>query len=150
MTKTLNVKKVRLALRNYQKARVDYAKELGITVQTLRSPAKLERVVRYNEIMTRFLDNSPNRDTRISNWSNWSKKGQTLPYELDLMAREINMSTKKKQGDLTYKRYDEFDSYGYAVVYFAYIQNKPISMVLREIQGDKFDGNLYRFMKKSA
>jgi len=79
---------------------------------------------------------------RKKQWSEWSMKDDKgMISKFRELAKQIN----RMMGDGKFK---DDDSYGFAVVYWAYIEGKTIEKILALMWVDRFDGNIYVYDKK--
>ena len=73
---------------------------------------------------------------RKATWTRFSEKdAKDMPQELNELANQINI----KNG------FDPNDSYGFAVVFYSFIQDKRIDEIELLMVKDRFDGDIYRF-----
>ena len=73
---------------------------------------------------------------RKDTWSRFSEKdAKDMPKELNTLSEQINI----KNG------FDPNASYGYAVVFYSFIQDKSIDQIEELMVKDRFDGDIYRF-----
>ena len=77
------------------------------------------------------------RQGRLELWREWSRD-ESLPPQLHKVAREINRTTTNKEG-----RLDDTDRYGYAVVFYAFIENESYDSMREKIKVNRYDGNRY-------
>jgi len=79
----------------------------------------------------RFTMKQSKKD-RISTWKEFSIKDK-FPDEFETLSHRLN----KQRG------YDITDSYGFAVVFYAFTEDKSIEEIESLMVADKFDGNIY-------
>lgn len=73
---------------------------------------------------------------RKQTWTKFSEKdAKDMPKELNELAEQINI----KNG------FDPNESYGFAVVFYSFIQDKRIDEIEELMVKDRFDGDIYRF-----
>jgi len=79
---------------------------------------------------------TPKQDARQDKWGSWSEnKKRAMPKAVRTMAFRINRRAGLK---------DDSAAYGYAVLYYAYVNNEPIDLWLTRLVPDTdFDGELY-------
>ena len=79
---------------------------------------------------------TPKQDARQDKWGEWSgNKKKLIPKAIRTMAFRINRRAGLK---------DDSAAYGYAVLYYAYVNNEPIDLWLTRLVPDTdFDGELY-------
>lgn len=76
---------------------------------------------------------------RKQTWIRFSEKdAKDMPKELNELAEQINM----KNG------FDPNESYGFAVVFYSFTQDKRIDEIEALMVKDRFDGDIYRFNQK--
>jgi hypothetical protein len=76
---------------------------------------------------------------RKETWTRFSEKdAKDMPKELNTLAEQINI----KNG------FDPNDSYGFAVVFYSFIQDKRIDEIEELMVKDRFDGDIYLFNKR--
>ena len=80
------------------------------------------------------------RKNRRDVWADWSKQDmENMPTEVIDLAENINIS----------KGYDPNAKYGFAVVFYSYTENDPLSFWIKQLKPDIFmEGDLYRNMKR--
>ena len=106
-------------------------------IETYLSNTKPYREYLYNNNKIEDYSFNINRtkDERKQLWSIWSKEdGKLFPKELVDLANKIN----DKNG------YDPNDAYGFAVVFYTFIEATNINDIEEVMEKDKFDGDIYR------
>lgn len=79
------------------------------------------------------------RKERNETWTQFSEKEEKeMPKEFKQLSQKINI----KRG------YDPNDSYGYAVIFYAFTLDASIEEIEALMVRDKFDGDIYRFNAK--
>ena len=93
------------------------------------------------------------KEARKEKWAYWArgevdsnnKWHSLMPKWVEKIAESINESTKLPDGT----KLDATDKYGYAVLFYAYIENKPIDEIIDQFNFlDRHDGDLYKYQKK--
>lgn len=77
------------------------------------------------------------RQGRLELWREWARE-ESLPPKIHKIAREINRTTTNKEG-----RLDDTDRYGYAVAFYAFIENESYDNMREKIKVNRYDGNRY-------
>lgn len=129
------IKRISEALRAYDRRR----QEVVVTATTVGTRRRTV-TDNYNRTLSRYRNAFQDNQTRQEQWARWSRKDEKgrhkLPKSLDKMAREIN----KKKG------YDEYSNYGYATVYYSYVNDSSIDVILAQMRVDIHDGDIYLHM----
>jgi hypothetical protein len=82
------------------------------------------------------------RKDRKRQWAEWSKSNRkTMPTDVDVLAQKINRSEKDIQGN----KFDLNAHYGYLVVYYAFILNKPIEEVRKDVVPNRQEAGQVNF-----
>jgi|TARA_Y100000033_G_scaffold18369_1_gene17220 uncharacterized FlaG/YvyC family protein len=77
---------------------------------------------------------------RMATWTRFSEDDQKeMPKELEQLSKDINKS----------KNYKQDDSYGFAVVFYSFIEDKSFKFIEERMTRDKFDGDIYLFNEKA-
>ena len=77
---------------------------------------------------------------RMASWTRFSEDEQKdMPKELEQLSKDINKANNYKQDD----------KYGYAVVFYSFIEDKSIKDIEERMTRDKFDGDIYLFNQKT-
>jgi len=120
------IERKRRALRKYQ-----IAEEYNFT------PAEAKNLMNrsftdintYGNFKKLQTDTTHNTITlRKQAWSRFSSKNGELPQEVIDIAELVNKS----------KNFDDNASYGYAVAFYAFVENKYIDDVIKDVESDKF------------
>ena len=110
--------------------------ELGIKIPT-RIPRLIKPKRRGKAVESLFKPYFlKNQDARQDKWGEWSgNKKKLMPKAIRAMAFRINRRAGLK---------DDSAAYGYAVLYYAFVNNEPIDLWLTRLVPDTdFDGELY-------
>lgn len=76
---------------------------------------------------------------RNASWTRFSEKEEKeMPKEFKQLSQKINIQ----------RGYDPNDSYGFAVIFYAFTLDKSIEEIEALMVRDKFDGDIYRFNAK--
>lgn len=142
----------------YVYKRYEYLRSIGYKPETARKlkykPIKeVAGQIKPRNISVAF--NRPiesTKDKRKEQWKKWAEGYVTpqgtwksnMPEWVEKMAEQINRDTKLADGtDL-----DETARYGYAICYYAYIENKSIDEIRDQFKLDSFDGDIYKYNKR--
>ena len=106
-----------------------------------RTESYREYLTKENKIERFRFAVKQTKNQRIETWKGWSRKdGKDLPDEFESLSQQIN----KKRG------YDITDAYGFAVVHYAFTEDKGIQEVENLMARDKFDGDLYVYNQQKG
>ena len=95
-------------------------------------------------VSTAFNQPAPKtKASRKDRWKKWAEK-DAIPEYIKKLAYQINDTTKLPNG----RKLDIDDKYGFAICYYAYIENKPINEIIDQMQLDRNDGDIYQYQKK--
>jgi hypothetical protein len=111
----------------------------------------LDRTANYRSYLTKNnkLQNyrfavKQNKMQRMASWSRFSEKDQkNMPKRLEDLAKQIN----KKYEEKPFK-FQENDNYGFAVVFYAFIEDKSIKEIEERMQRTVHQGNVYLYLEK--
>jgi hypothetical protein len=126
--------------------------ELGLSKTTTKPrltpiPIKVKTYLDKTKDYRKYLENEnkienykftlkQTQKERNETWTKFSEKDEKdLPKELKQLSQGINV----KRG------YDPNDSYGYAVIFYAFTLNKSIEEIEALMTRDRFDGDIYLF-----
>lgn len=126
-------------------AKYQYAVSRGATQERARklkgaSWKRLERETRVKDpepgvVIKDIVD----KKSREDEWSGWAKD-EAYPQWLKDKAHKIN----KEEG------FDHNAAYGWAVMFYAYVNDEPVEMWQEQLEPDPFDGNRYVEVAKGA
>ena len=135
--------RLRKGLRNYEIARKELAVSIGFSdkkaVERVVDDAVDLRAVQRGLKQVRTQPSAFNTlQYRRELWKNYSAQDENgrhknMPRNFEALARSINVS----------HGFDKFSNFGYAVVYYAFTENKPLTSVMKMIIPGKFDGDIY-------
>jgi len=123
-----------IRVKQYKKSKIDATKDfLTISAKTLNAETKLQRMrlwAEWSKPITRKKKKHSKTDPDIYIETN------NLPPALVKLARQINADTmmdEKHHADRT-------DRYGFAVIYYAFVENRPVSDMQQQITIDRYSG----------
>lgn len=77
------------------------------------------------------------KPNRREQWRKWAK-AEKYPEHIENIAYAINSA----------ENLDANDRYGFAVCYYAYVENESIEDIIDRIKVDRWDGDIYQYTKK--
>lgn len=148
--KDIELKKYSKDQEYYYKRKLDnfrYGLDLGINSITMNrlfkfKKSKIEATLDYQK-ETKKLFNIDRRIARYDLWSDWSRN-DNLPPDINKMAKDINRETPQRDGAR-----DDYDSYGYTVVYYMFVENKTLEEIKEIIKADPYGGYRYLSLSKA-
>ena len=101
-------------------------------------------LTKNNKIQNYRFAVKQSKKQRMETWSKFSEKEQkNMPIRLENLAKSIN---KKYEGKPF--KFQEDDKYGYAVVFYAFIEDKSIKEIEERMQRTIHQGDIYLYNQK--
>ena len=97
-------------------------------------------LTKNNKLQDYLFSVKQSKMQRMATWTRFSEDDQKeMPKELEQLSKDINKS----------KNYKQDDSYGFAVVFYSFIEDKSFKFIEERMTRDKFDGDIYLFNEKA-
>lgn len=117
-------------------AKYQYARTRGATIERAKTlkTASWERVREQTQVKpdTRKRYTAEERENRMDKWSEWSRRNN-FPPSIKKMVYQIN----REAG------FDPNAKYGWAVMFYSYIENEAIDKWTEQLEPDPHDGDKY-------
>ena len=130
------LQRIKTALRLYERKR----EEVVITESTVtvrKTKRKLDEYERFDRFVKRSTSPFVDEEYRYRQWKQWSRKKPNgkvaLPAALERLAQRINFMNG----------YDVYASYGYSVVFYAYVEGRDPRLMEEQIKAEDNEGELY-------
>lgn len=143
--------------KSYYKRKLDkitYSLEIGLKPKRAKKLAKYSKSrIKATRDYVKEMRQTYSKESRKELWKNWTKEGKAkfssnegrrvfynnLPPELYKLAQDINRNTQNREGKI-----DINAKYGFAVVYYMFIEGETEEHIRARYKVDDYDGDRYR------